>query len=97
MVTRVPLRSLPSFFLVLRPRPLTLVVVAVVLALLFERARGLVAVVDGDGGVVAVDCFVIREVAAVALEMPRIGSLAVVAVAVVEAEVVLAVSVEAAP
>lgn len=76
MVTRVPLGSLFSFFLVVRPRPLPFVAAAVVvdvavlvLVLLFERERGLVAVVDGQGGVV-VDCLVMREVAAVALEMP---------------------------
>lgn len=82
MVTRVPLGSLSSFFLVLRPRPLIFVAEAVavlVLVLLFERERALVVVVDGQGGVV-VDCFVMREVAAVALDMPRVGSFAIVVV-----------------
>lgn len=97
MVTRVPFGSL-SFFLVLRPRPLPVViVVALVLMLLFERERGvLVTVVDAEGGVVVVDCFVTRAVAAVALEMPRVGSFVVVAVVVAEGPVVLAVFVGAA-
>jgi hypothetical protein len=44
-----------------------------VLALLFERERGLVAVMDEEAGLV-VDCLAMREVAAVVLEMPRVGA-----------------------
>lgn len=87
IVTRVPLGSLSSFFLVVRPRPLPFV--AVVDVVLFERERGLVAVVDEEAGVV-VDCLAMREAAAVALEMPRAGSFAVVAVVVVAVDVAVA-------